>query len=122
MENNTLSVHTSTLDIQGARKLQQPLTNDDLMARAPSIFAEQPWGKMSDKQVRRVEDQDPTLWNTFNVVQENLVKGGLRVVNPETSRRSRTRGVTSISENAKLNKALWVLAESMQNILSGVRS
>lgn len=62
---------------------------------------------------RRRDEQTPTLWNTFNVVQENLLKGG--VVGRSTSgRRTRTRAVGSVSEDVRLNRALWVLAESMK--------
>jgi len=32
---------------------------------------------------RRQEDREPTLWNTFNIVQENLIRGGIpKTVNP----------------------------------------
>jgi hypothetical protein len=65
---------------------------------------------------RRTADTDPTLWNTFNVVQENLVDGGWRGRNPETARRLRTRAVTGISENTRLNKALWTLTEEMRKL------
>jgi hypothetical protein len=67
---------------------------------------------------RRVEDRDATLWNTFNVAQENLTQGGLRGRNPESHRRAKTRAVTGISENTRLNKALWTLAEEMKKLMS----
>lgn len=73
-------------------------------------------------QPRRGEDREPTLWNTFNVVQEKLIGGGdrYRRVNPETgrSRRGRTRAVSGIAENTRLNKALWMLAEKMKELAS----
>jgi hypothetical protein len=65
---------------------------------------------------RRLEDQKNDLWSTFNAVQENLIKGGLRTVNAERTKRMTLRGVSSISENAKLNTALWTLAESMKQL------
>lgn len=63
----------------------------------------------------RNDDAAPTLWNTFNVAQENLVGGGLRT-RSENDRRARTRAVTGISENARLNKALWTLTQRMQEL------
>lgn len=66
--------------------------------------------------VRRPADADPSLWNTFNTVQENLLKGGLRGRNAETARRVTTRPVKGISENTKLNKALWTLTEEMRKL------
>lgn len=68
---------------------------------------------------RRTADSEPSLWNTFNVVQENLTQGGLRGRNPETRARLRTRAVTGISENTKLNKALWTLTEKMRELIGG---
>lgn len=65
---------------------------------------------------RRVEDNEPTLWNTFQKVQENLIKGGL---NGQTSngRRRRTRQVKSVSEDIRLNRALWTLTEKMSTLV-----
>jgi len=64
----------------------------------------------------RTDDIAPTLWNTFNVTQENLTGGGLRTRNETTGRRLRTRAVTGISESSRLNKALWTLTQKMQEL------
>lgn len=64
----------------------------------------------------RGEDAEPTLWNTFNVAQEHLVNGGDRYRAARTMRRQRTRPVEGISENTRLNKALWTLAEEMRKL------
>lgn len=69
-------------------------------------------------QPRRWQDRDPSLWNTFNVVQENVLSGGLPGRNAETRRRVRTRPVQSIQENTRLNKALWALTERMNSLLT----
>jgi len=66
-------------------------------------------------QPRRYEDSGADLWRTFNRVQENLVQGGLRG-RSTNGRRTRTRGVTGISENVALNRALWTLADAMAKI------
>jgi hypothetical protein len=68
---------------------------------------------------RRTADTDPTLWNTYNVVQENLVNGGIRTYSAETRRRSKTRAVNGISESSRLNKALWTLTQQMQTLMAG---
>ncbi len=67
--------------------------------------------------VKRRVDLKGDLWTIFNVVQENLIRGGLagRTAN---NRRTTTRAVNSISENIKLNRALWTLAESMAALKS----
>lgn len=61
---------------------------------------------------RRTEDKRDDLWTTFNRIQENLIKGGQPGISA-TNRRMRTREVTSIDNNVKLNKALWKLSERM---------
>jgi hypothetical protein len=67
---------------------------------------------------RRAEDRDPTLWNTLNIAQEALVDGGLHGRNATTRRRLRTRAVTGIAENTRLNKALWTLTEEMRKLVA----
>lgn len=67
---------------------------------------------------KRREDMEPTIWNTLNVAQEHLLRGGDRGRNVETHRRLKTRAVTGISENARLNKALWMLADKMAELVA----
>jgi hypothetical protein len=58
----------------------------------------------------RWDDRKNDLWTVANVVQENLVRGGLsgRSAN---GRRTRTREVNGVNENVRLNKALWSLTD-----------
>lgn len=64
-------------------------------------------------EVRRWADRkDTSLWGTFNVVQENVIKGGYRRQNAD-GHYSRARAVKSIDKDLKLNQALWTLAEEM---------
>jgi hypothetical protein len=70
----------------------------------------------------RSADQSSDLYTTFNRIQENTVRGRVRgsgYVQSETGnrfRRLRTRAVTGIDNNTKLNKALWTLAEEMAKL------
>lgn len=66
-------------------------------------------------QARRVEDVNPSLWTTFNRVQENTLVGGLQGRNA-TGRRATTRPVTGVTQSVDLNRALWTLAEEMRKI------
>jgi hypothetical protein len=66
-------------------------------------------------QARRSEDRGADLWHTFNRVQENLIRGGLRGHNANGGRMT-TREVKGVSENVKLNRALWTLAEEMAKL------
>jgi hypothetical protein len=68
---------------------------------------------------RRAGDQANDLWTTFNVVQENAIRGGLTGIRRDehgNARRATTRQVTGIDQDVKLNKALWVLAERMAEL------
>jgi hypothetical protein len=71
--------------------------------------------------VRRTGDSQNDLWTTFNVIQENALKGGLRGVNRDeynrrVGNRITTRQVNGIDQDIKLNKALWLLAENMAKL------
>lgn len=66
-------------------------------------------------QANRSADRAGDLWTTFNRVQENIIRGGLRGRNA-TGNTIRTRGVQGIDQNIKLNRALWVLAEEMRKL------
>ena len=52
------------------------------------------------------------LWRTMNVVQENLIRGGV-VGRDANNQRRRLRGVKSVDGDTKLNRALWQLSEKM---------
>ncbi|OLP57679.1 phosphoribosylamine--glycine ligase [Rhizobium rhizosphaerae] len=65
---------------------------------------------------RRSADLGHDLWTTWNVVQENAIKGGIRAVTRDAfgrQRRMKSRPVTGIDQDLKLNKALWLLGEKM---------
>jgi hypothetical protein len=61
---------------------------------------------------RRYEDRKADLWTVFNRAQENLLKGGLSGRSP-SGRRTSTRAVGGVTENVKLNRALWTLADEL---------
>jgi len=67
-------------------------------------------------EARREEDASPDLWSTFNVVQENLVRGGLQGRSVRSGRKLRTRGIRGIREDLRLNRALWVLTERITEL------
>lgn len=72
---------------------------------------------------RRYDDRADDLWTTFNVTQENVIRGGLRAWCRDANNRPRrvsTRAVNGIDQDVKLNKALWVLSQRMAE-LKGVR-
>ncbi|TYC80496.1 DUF945 domain-containing protein, partial [Stappia sp. BW2] len=73
---------------------------------------------------RRTGDRENDLWTTFNVVQENAIRGGLEARFRDEHgrlRRSSSRAVKGIDQDVKLNKALWTLSEKMAE-LKGLRA
>jgi Domain of unknown function (DUF932) len=68
---------------------------------------------------RRPSDVGSDLWRTFNVIQENTLRGGLTAMGRDAQNRPRrvsTREVKGIDGDLKLNRALWQLAEKMAEL------
>jgi hypothetical protein len=66
---------------------------------------------------RRIDDRGASLWQTLNVVQENVIRGGVMAVRRDEhgrTRRASTRPINGIDQNVGMNRALWTLAEGMR--------
>lgn len=76
------------------------------------VNGEKPTGLSFEEilQPLRIEDSEPSVWNTFNVVQEKFVRGGLKYKG--TKRVTRMRELKNISNLSKVNTELWELAET----------
>jgi hypothetical protein len=61
---------------------------------------------------RRVEDLGDDLWTILNRCQEGLLRGGLSR-RSATGRLTRTRRISSIKEDVRLNSRLWDLASEV---------
>ena len=68
--------------------------------------------------VRRDADKVPSLWATANVIQENLMRGGLYGRNADTGRRFRTKPIASVAEDLKINRGIWQLTERLAELVS----
>lgn len=55
---------------------------------------------------KRAADQGKSLWHTFNIVQENLIKGGYQM------NERQARAITNPIQDIKINQDLWTLAEA----------
>jgi hypothetical protein len=60
---------------------------------------------------RRFEDAGNSLWNTLNRIQENVIKGGVNL--NRKNRRSSTRLLRSVSDDARVNSQLWEAADAL---------
>lgn len=79
-------------------------------------------------QPRRVQDEAPTLWNTFNRIQEKMTKGNkfeqtLRAQpDGRVIRKFKVPAITGINENLRVNRGLWHLMEEMAKLKTGARA
>ena len=63
---------------------------------------------------RREADKGNDLWRTFNVAQENLLRGGFR----NGSTRRMVRPISNIQKDVNLNQQLWELASTYSEGIS----
>jgi hypothetical protein len=69
---------------------------------------------------RRYEDKpdqngNRSLWTTFNVLQESMIRGGVRG-RSQSGRRMTTRAIKGVDADLRTNRALWRLAEEMAKL------
>jgi hypothetical protein len=94
------------------------------LAMAALIFAgydyqDLPYDHKLLLKTHRHADSGHDLWSTFNVVQENLVKGGVKYKkfdeDKQTVRNVSTKGITSIQKNIQVNQGVWTAAKMLIN-------
>lgn len=61
---------------------------------------------------RREEDRGNDLWTVYNVVQENIMKGGVQGAS------RLTRAITQVAEVQRINEGLWQLADEFGKLHS----
>lgn len=61
---------------------------------------------------KRYEDTGNDLWRTFNVVQENIMKGGIELHGRDDNhkRSAKTRPIREVTQSKSINMELWELA------------
>jgi len=68
---------------------------------------------------RRIEDQGSDLWTVANVIQENAIQGGARGYKPGTFKRVKARPVKSVSEDLRINRAIWQITDAIARQMGG---
>ena len=64
--------------------------------------------------IRRSEDNDNNLYSVMNVVQENIIRGGLTYVN-NNRRLQRMRSIGAVDRNLHINQRIWLEAERIMS-------
>ena len=118
------ATETLTKAVPGVIDRVRVMRSITLTEREQRAFAESAivarWGGIGDSPVtydrvlrsRRMADQGASLWQTFNRVQENILRGGV-VGRSHTGRIMHTREIKSVNEDVSLNKQLWNIAEQV---------
>ena len=106
-------------DVQAMRAVD--LSEAERLAFATSALAlrfedEAPIRAAQLLEPRRHADTATDLWTSFNTVQEHLLRGGDRTITTGSRRRGKTRQISSVGEDVRLNRALWTLAEEMARL------
>jgi hypothetical protein len=109
---------------------QTPISEDDAMHLAeqgiklrwgndltPDLY---PVAPITLLQRQRLDDMPTDLWTTFNVVQENLIRGGIRDSQARINPRSnvskffgRVRSLKALDANLSINRGLWEVASAI---------
>lgn len=63
---------------------------------------------------RRSEDEGDSLFQIFNRIQENIIKGGTEYINPRTHRSRHTRAISNTDRDIRINMFLWGCMESFR--------
>jgi hypothetical protein len=101
----------SSVERMESRQLDH-LEQLDFAAQALAIRFPESSGELQPSRLlvpRREEDLGNDLWRTLNVVQENILQGGI-LRRTGSGRLSRTRPIRAIREDVRINSALWDLA------------
>ena len=63
----------------------------------------------TQRERRRPADERDDLWTVYNVLQENLIRGGVRY-RSASGRELRSRGIRAIRDDVRINSRLWQAA------------
>lgn len=63
---------------------------------------------------RRNEDEDDDLFTTYNVIQENLIKGGAQYIHPLRGTVRRTKAIKNADRDIRINQQLWMMMEAFR--------
>lgn len=67
---------------------------------------------------RRSDDSRPSLWNTFNIIQENVIAGNAQLVR-NNGKNTKFRGITAPRKNVSVNQGLW---SEMKNFYDEIKA
>lgn len=99
-------------------RFKQKILSEEAQRKFAQDAIELRWGQSAPievaqaLEVRRTQDLGQDAWTILNRIQENVVRGGLPGVS-KTGKPRHTRTVTNLSENVRINRGVWSLAEAL---------
>lgn len=102
--------------------MKNTIINDDQALELAMTAAELRWGKEAPEKIdpmdllriHRKEDMGLDLWTNFNVIQENTVGGGFKMIKRMKNGAANTvRKLETVGENLSVNEKLWNAAFGM---------
>jgi hypothetical protein len=61
---------------------------------------------------RRHEDEAEDLFTTYNIIQENIIKGGAVYVHPHKNKLRKTRAIKNIYKDFNINSQVWLMMQA----------
>ena len=122
--NEFLNLYLDTLDstVEFINDMSMKYLNEDEKLELAKLSTDLRWGQHVPKielekvlQVRRQEDSKEDLWTVFNVVQENLTKGGImgqgsKITKSGQIKKIKTRKLIDENKYVSFNSDMWQLA------------
>jgi hypothetical protein len=122
--NEFLNLYLDTLDstVEFINDMSMKYLNQDEKLELAKLSTDLRWGQHVPKielekvlQVRRQEDSKEDLWTVFNVVQENLTKGGImgqgsKITKSGEIKKIKTRKLIDENKYVSFNSDMWQLA------------
>lgn len=110
-------VETLPTILNSVQKFQKHQLTDKEIIKFTKDAATVRWGKEMAETINlttmasgtKDEDKKKDLWTVYNVVQNNIITGGI-VINGENGKTRKSKGLESIPWVLKVNKGLWDLA------------
>ena len=115
MKGTTLKTKEQLLLAEYALKARFSVDDEDDDVIEATAIKELAFTPQDILKTRRFADNSKDLYTTMNVLQENIIKGGISAVGKDGKKKT-IRTVNGIDQNVKLNKMLWMFAEEIRKI------
>jgi Domain of unknown function (DUF932) len=122
LELEEVNSHITALTARVDRMRNHKTTLADRLVLTNSVIRER-WGEEKDSnfilemrtrllQTRRYEDEHQDMYTVMNVIQENVLRGGMSYI-AANNRMTTVRPISDVRRNVNINQTLWNCAEQL---------